>query len=148
MGLIEFILESNRIEGIHRSLNHPQTQLEVEAYKKFLNAEDTTVQTLEDFVSVIQPDARLRREVGLNVYVGNHVPMSGGHKVEIKLTELLHEMYWIGPYEMHIQYEQLHPFTDGNGRSGRVLWLKQMGGKASLGFLHEFYYQTLASKQR
>ena len=148
MGLIEFILESNRIEDIHRSADHPQTVLEVEAYKKFLNAENITVQTLEDFVSVIQPDAELRRAVGRNVYVGNHVPIPGGHKVEIKLTELLHEMHWIGPYEMHIQYEQLHPFTDGNGRSGRVLWLKQMGGKSPLGFLHEFYYQTLEKEQR
>ena len=40
---------------------------------------------------------------------------------------------------------------DGNGRSGRVLWLYNMGGieRVPLGFLHTFYYQALdASRWR
>ena len=48
-------------------------------------------------------------------------------------------------YVLHCRYESLHPFTDGNGRSGRALWLWMMGGieEAPLGFLHTWYYQSL-----
>ena len=146
--LEDFVLESNRIEDIHRSLDDPQFLLEVKAHEKFLQEDDITVKSLEDFVSVIQPDAELRRKVGQDVYVGNHVPPPGGYEIPHALGELLYQMFWVGAYKTHVEYEVLHPFTDGNGRSGRVLWLKQMGGKAPLGFLHEFYYQTLESEQR
>jgi hypothetical protein len=40
------------------------------------------------------------------------------------------------------------PTTDGNGRSGRALWLWCMRGRAPLGFLHQFYYQTLGAAER
>ena len=49
------------------------------------------------------------------------------------------------------RYETLHPFMDGNGRSGRILWAWQMiehniAPGLSLGFLHAYYYQTLAAR--
>ncbi len=144
MGLMNFIVESNKIEGLHAC----PTLAEEEAYKKFLNSAFTDVQDLEEFVSAVEPGAVLRRREGQNVYVGNHVPPQGGHDVEVQLTALLRNIHALGPYQSHIAYENLHPFTDGNGRSGRVLWLKQQGGTAPIGFLHAFYYQTLASKQQ
>lgn len=51
------------------------------------------------------------------------------------------------PWEVHIAYEMLHPFTDGNGRSGRMLWAWQMRN-FPLDFLHTFYYQTLNALSR
>jgi hypothetical protein len=61
--------------------------------------------------------------------------------------------YYADPYILHVEYEQLHPFTDGNGRSGRAMWLYAMKkcGRLeqglNLGFLHAFYYQTLSAQQ-
>ena len=136
----EFVLESNRIEGIHRA-----TEVEVAAHEKFLALDYVTVDDLIKFVSVCQPDAKLRNVPGLDVWVGNHLPPCGGEGVQYALEVLLYSM--TTPYTTHLSYEHLHPFTDCNGRSGRVLWAWQMnkihGKVPDIGFLHTFYYQTL-----
>ena len=137
--LVEFIKQSNMIEGIYREPTHE----EIKAHEKFLEA-PYTVEALEALVFVCQPDADLRRSKNMNVRVGNHIAPQGGPEIEEMLKEILTKEN-ITPFQRHCRYENLHPFTDGNGRSGRALWLKDMGGiaKAPLNFLHTFYYQTL-----
>ncbi len=145
--LEDFVKESNRIEGINRE----PTQEEIAAHEVLLDNKEITVKDLEAFVSIIQPGAILRRKVGLDVRVGNYYPPNGGPEIEEQLDSLLYKIQdpsgRIGSYKAHIAYEQLHPFTDGNGRSGRALWLWQVGGEAPIGFLHSFYYQTLIANQ-
>lgn len=80
---------------------------------------------------------------GLNVVVGRYRPPLGGPNIRATLQKLLRHPH--DPYLIHQAYEALHPFTDGNGRSGRALWLHMMGGPDAvpLGFLHTWYYQSL-----
>ena len=147
-GVELFVRESNHIEGIARAPSF----VELAAHHIFLGLEVPTLFELETFVRSVQPDGRLRSAAGINVSVGVHIPPAGGPGVGFAAMEIMarataHE----DPWQVHVDYETLHPFTDGNGRSGRVLWLWQMlhgpgrdgVGALARGFLHDFYYQTL-----
>ena len=144
LNLLDFIRESNRIEGIERE----PTDAEVQQHYDFLSLPSVDVPDLERFVSVVA-DAPLRERVGMDVCVGSHRPPAGHPHIRGQLGIILSEVHdrRLTPYEAHVRYELLHPFMDGNGRSGRVLWAWQMTRAGldpfSLPFLHRFYYQTL-----
>lgn len=145
--LREFLIESNKIEGIYAV---PLAQ-SIEISKWFLKLDSIEIRNLEALLHIFQPGAKLRDKPGMDVRVGNHRPMRGGSEIPILLNNLLGYMranYPMSPFGLHQEYENLHPFSDCNGRSGRMLWLWQMvnlgyGYKPELGFLHTFYYQSL-----
>lgn len=145
--LYDFVKESNKIEGIVRE---PLTH-ELEASAKFIHLTCTpTITDLEEYVNYMQPNAKLRIKQGMDVIVGRHIPPRGGPEIKVSLESLLNTLDAKTPYEVHVVYETLHPFTDGNGRSGRILWAWQMnklGRSLRLGFLHTFYYQALDGSQ-
>ena len=151
-GLVEFVIESNKIEGIVGA-----TQADIDAHEDLLALRTLTVAALSRFVEEVAK-APLRSQLGMNVRVGFDVPPAGGPGVVSALEELLKKMVWgfaptgfhgMTPYEAHVAYELLHPFMDGNGRSGRALWawmmLRTCQDPFELGFLHTFYYQALSA---
>lgn len=141
---IEFIRESNRIEGILRE----PTTAEIEEYHRFMALPRVEIRDMIQFVSTYEPGAELRDRPGMNVRIGDHFPPPGDITIKTRLMYILEEADH-NPrnedvaYYLHKQYEFLHPFMDGNGRSGRMLWMWMMR-EAPLGFLHTWYYQSLA----
>lgn len=133
--LWEFVCESNKIEGITR----PPRADEIEVSEWFLGLGAVIAVDLVKFVDVIAPGACLRTK-------------SGGPGIKPDLDRILQKVPVWHPYRIHLEYETLHPFTDGNGRSGRILWAHTMLRRGiwpgiHLGFLWAFYYQALENSQ-
>jgi len=143
--IADLVAESNRIEGIYRE----PSAAEIAEHRRFMQLSAVTVEELQNFVKVYQPNAVLRDRPGLNVRVGSYYPPPGGPEIRERLEKLLKLVDSHTPWQIHIAYETLHPFTDGNGRSGRMLWYWCMQElNPQLIFLHRFYYQTLQSVGR
>lgn len=137
--------ESLRIEGIHRE----PTEEELLATDVFVGKKRIYVDDMIALVAVYAPGKLLRNRVGMDVRVAEHIAPAGCPDIQRRLADLLIDISAksISPFEAHCRYEFLHPFMGGNGRSGRTLWLWMMDGYAPLGFLHQFYYQTLGARR-
>lgn len=67
------------------------------------------------------PDAGSYRSI--QVYVGNHVPPKA-EVVPMHMAKFIEEYneFKFDELESHRRFESIHPFRDGNGRIGRILW--------------------------
>lgn len=145
--LIPFLQESLSIEGIHRA----PTNNEVEATRRFMALFSMSAVALGDLQAVYAPGHPLRERKGMNVSVGRYVPPAGGPLIARRLQSLCRKVNaGSEPWETHVEFEALHPYMDGNGRTGLALWAWHMHSRGmrpfALPFLHRFYYQTLAAR--
>lgn len=146
MDIVAQVAESLRVEGIVR----PPTEDEIMEHERFTHLEALSISELEAFLRVFRPGARLRLHPGQdNIRVGSHVPPKSGEHIAAHLKELLTciNLKKIDWWSAHLEFEMLHPFSDGNGRLGRAIASNLLRttdpSRLDLGFLHAFYLQTL-----
>src|SRR4051812_20495406 len=124
------IHESNLIEGIDDVDQDIQSML---AWKWLCDQRHLTsvvVKRLHKLITDKQPDLE-RKYKGefrdIQVYVGNHVPPRPG-LVKSAVSRWVKTCLDadLSARESHVRFETIHPFVDGNGRTGRMLmwWIE------------------------
>lgn len=128
----QHIRESNLIEGIDDPAEVDQS---LKAWAYLLGQDQLTHEVVCETQRLIcwnQKDLRgdqkghYRSVSRVNVRVGNYVAPDW-HEVDDLMADWLDEHEQLSPWLNHVQFESIHPFADGNGRTGRALyWWQQV----------------------
>ncbi len=147
--IFKFCTESNRIEGIYSRKSDNKM---FESFGWFLEIQHLSNQDVVKFALDLSPKCVLRDRPGMNVLIGSHFPIGGGTGVKNAMDCMFsQDIKFMHAFEFHQLFEKLHPFMDGNRRTGRAIWLWMMlkrSSDVSLGFLHTWYYQSLNAGRR
>lgn len=139
-----FVVESWAIEGL--KLDAINLSAAISYHTDFLRLPTVYATKLEAAADAFCGGA-LRSRAGMNVSVGNYYPPCGRKEIRQDLVDICRNSKDRHPFLTHQLFEELHPFMDGNGRVGRLLWLWCMHNQGrhdwTRGFLHTWYYQSL-----
>lgn len=141
----QFAMESNRIEG-EGSFTEGQLGAVFEAEKM---AGCDSIFVLERILDWHNMSFEGKEWAGgwrdCQVYIGGHTPIPPEH-IEVAMEEWIDKFPFMDAWEAHNSFEKIHPFQDGNGRLGRLIWLTKAiseGYYYEIPFLQMYYYQTL-----
>lgn len=131
----EHIRQSNLIEGID---SPEEDRRSLRAWNWLIKQPYIGTPELKELQRRITLKSLEKRYQGvyrpIQVYVGNHIPPAPALVPSMMFTWLTHlyqDWKTLSPQLLHIQFESIHPFVDGNGRTGRMLmwWHEIKQGK-------------------
>lgn len=125
MNMFKHIRQSNLIENIDDEAADAQSLRAWNYVRKAPHITETVMLRLHKLITKDQLPANESGNFrNVQVMVGGRIcpdPYLAQQMIFNWIIDLLEHKDTLSPKDMHIRFEQIHPFIDGNGRTGRML---------------------------
>lgn len=127
MNIEEYIHESNAIEGIYSDEQDAQSLVAWDYLKDEPILTFENIALLQGKITLLQPDLRdeykgvYRSTPKINVIIAGRLAPDP-ELVDVLIQNFILDYPALDPLAAHIRFEMIHPFVDGNGRTGRMIY--------------------------